>query len=133
MKALKIAVIVVLVYVGIVVAFESLIGYFQPADGSTLVITTFDGNGTPHDRVVSSLESDDRLYVAANHWPRAWYERALENPDVQVTLDGDKGDYRAVPVTGAEHDRVESDNSLGLFFRILTGFPSRYFIRLDSR
>ena len=133
MKALKIAVIVVLVYVGIVVAFESLIGYFQPADGSTLVITTFDGNGAPHDRVVSLLQSDDRLYVAANHWPRAWYERARENPDVQVTLDGDKGDYRAVPVTGAEHDRVESDNSLGLFFRILTGFPPRYFVRLDSR
>ena len=133
MKILKIAVIVVLVYVGIVVAFESLIGYFQPADGSTLVITTFDGNGAPHDRVVSLLQSDDRLYVAANHWPRAWYERARENPDVQVTLDGDKGDYRAVPVTGAEHDRVESDNSLGLFFRILTGFPPRYFVRLDSR
>ena len=133
MKALKIAVIVILVYVGIVVAFESLIGYFQPADGSTLVITTFDGNGAPHDRVVSLLQSDDRLYVAANHWPRAWYERARENPDVQVTLDGDKGDYRAVPVTGAEHDRVESDNSLGLFFRILTGFPPRYFVRLDSR
>ena len=133
MKALKIAGIAVLVYVGIVVAFESLIGYFQPADGSTLVITTFDGNGAPHDRVVSLLQSDDRLYVAANHWPRAWYERARENPDVQVTLDGDKGDYRAVPVTGAEHDRVESDNSLGLFFRILTGFPPRYFVRLDSR
>ena len=49
MKLLKIAAIAVLVYVGIVVAFESLIGYFQPADGSTLVITTFDGNGSPHD------------------------------------------------------------------------------------
>ena len=109
MKALKIAAVVVLVYVGIVVAFESLIGYFQPAAGSILVITTFDGDGTPHDRVVSRLESDGQLYVAANHWPRAWYDRALENPDVEVTLDGEKGDYRAVPVpvTGADHDRVD--------------------------
>jgi hypothetical protein len=133
MKILKIVVIVVLVYLGIVVAFESLIGYFQPRAGSTLVITTFDEGGTGHDRVVARLESDGRLYVAANHWPRAWYKRALENPDVQVTLDDEKGDYRAVPVTGAEHDRVESDNPLGLVFRILTGFPPRYFLRLDPR
>lgn len=133
MKALKIVGIAVLVYVGIVVAFESLIGYFQPADGSTLVITTFDQDGTPHERVVSRLESDGKLYVAANHWPRAWYKRALENPAVQITLDGEKHDYRAVSVAGAEHDRVDGENSLGVGFRILTGFPPRYFVRLDSR
>ena len=133
MKALKIAALVVLVYVGIVVAFESLIGYFQPTAGSILVITTFEGDGIPHDRVVSRLESDGQLYVAANHWPRAWYNRALENPDVQVTLDGEKSDYRAIPVTGAEHDRVDGENSLGVVFRILTGFPPRYFVRLDPR
>jgi hypothetical protein len=133
MKALKIVAIVVLSYLGIIVAFESLIGYFQPAAGSTLVITTFDKDGTSHDRVVSRLESDGQLYIAANHWPRAWYNRALENPDVQVTLDGEKRDYRAVPVTGAEHDRVDDENSLGVTFRILTGFPPRYFVRLDPR
>jgi F420H(2)-dependent quinone reductase len=133
MKALKIAAVVASVYVAIVVAFESLIGYLQPTAGSTLVITTFEGDGTPHDRVVSRLEAAGQLYVAANHWPRAWYNRALENPEVQVTLDGEKGDYRAVPVTGGEHDRVDGENSLGVVFRILTGFPPRYFVRLDPR
>jgi hypothetical protein len=133
MKVLKIAALVVLVYVGIVVAFESLIGYFQPTAGSTLVITTFEADGTPHDRVVTRLESDGKLYVAANHWPRAWYKRALANPDVEVTLEGEKGNYRAVPVTGAEHDRVDEENGLGAVFRILTGFPPRYFVRLDPR
>ncbi len=133
MKALKIVATVVLIYVGIVVAFETLIGYFQPTAGSTLVITTFEGDGTPHDRVVSGLESDGQLYVAANHWPRAWHDRALENPEVHVTLDGEKSDYRAVPVTGEEHDRVDSKNSLGVVFRILTGFPPRHFVRLDPR
>jgi hypothetical protein len=133
MKALKIVAIVVLVYLGIVVAFESLIGYFQPTAGSTLVITTLDSDGAPHDRVVARLESGGQLYVAANHWPRAWYRRALENPDVQATLDGEKRDYRAVPVTGLEHDRVDSENSLGVGFRILTGFPPRIFLRLDPR
>ena len=133
MKVLKIVAIVVLVYVAIVVTFESLIGYLQPASGSTLVITTFDGDGTPHDRVVSRLKSDGQLYVAANHWPRAWYNRALGNPEVQITLDGEKGDYRAAPVTSAEHDRVDGENSLPVVFRILTGFPPRYFVRLDPR
>jgi hypothetical protein len=133
MKALKIIAIAFLVYVGVVVAFESLIGYFQPQAGSTLVITTFDEEGSPHDRVVSRLESDGKLYVAANHWPRAWYERALENPDVQITLDGETSARRAVPVTGPEHERVQRDNPIGAIFRILTGFPPRYFLRLDPR
>jgi hypothetical protein len=131
MKAVKTVALVALVYVGIVVAFESLIGYFQPTSEGTLVITTFDEDGTPHDRVVSHLESAGHLYVAANHWPRAWYERALENPRVQVTLDGEKGAYRAVPVEGAEHERVGAENGVGLFFRFLTGFPPRYFLRLE--
>jgi uncharacterized pyridoxamine 5'-phosphate oxidase family protein len=133
MKVLRIVAIAVVVYVGIVAAFESLIGYFQPRAGSTIVITTFDGGRTPHDRVVSRLESGGQLYVATNHWPRAWYKRALENPEVQVTLDRQKRDYRAVPVTGEEHDRVERDNHLGVVFRILTGFPPRHFLRLDPR
>ena len=133
MKVLKIVAIVILVYVGIVVAFESLIGYFQPTAGSTLIITTFDGDGTPHDRVVSRLESNGQLYVAANHWPRAWYNRALENPEVKITTGGEQSDYRAVPVTGTEHDRVNAENNLGVGFRILTGFPPRYFVRLDPR
>jgi hypothetical protein len=107
MKAVKIVLIAALVYVGIVVAFESLIGYFQPTAGSTLVITTFDTDGASHDRVVSRLESDEKLYVAANHWPRAWYERALENPLVEIAAEGEKGKYRAV--------------------------PPRYFIRLDPQ
>jgi hypothetical protein len=134
MKALKIAAIVVVVYVGIVAAFESLIGVLQPSAGSTLVITTFDEAKAPHDRVVSRLDSTEgTLYVAANHWPRAWYSRALENPEVQVTLDGEKRDYRAVPVTGPEHDRVDGEHPLPAVFRILTGFPPRYFLRLDPR
>ena len=133
MTVLRIAAIALLVYVGIVAAFESFIGTLQPTGGSTLVMTTFDADGTSHDRVVSRLESSGQLYVAANHWPRAWYRRALKNPDVQVTMDGKRGNYLAVPVTGAEHERVAADNRLPLAFRIVTGFPPRYFVRLEPR
>jgi len=133
-KAVKAIAIVILVYIGIVVAFESMIGFFQPANQGTLVITTTDDGGNPNDRVLARLESEGKLYVAANHWPRAWYRQALENPDVEVALDlegVEKKAYRAVPVSGDEHERVEGENSAGIGFRILTGFPPRYFIRLD--
>ena len=133
MKVAKRILIVVLVYVAIIVTFESLIGYFQPANQSTLVITTVDEDGTASDRVLARLESDGHLYVAANHWPRSWYHDALENPKVEVDLDGEKHPYLAVPVTGEEQDRVSHEHPVGIGFRILTGFPPRYFVRLDPR
>lgn len=133
MKALKIVVIVALVYVGIVVAFETLLGLIQPTNEGTIVITTTDAQGRSNDRVLTSVESDGKLYVSANHWPRAWYKAVLANPDVQVTVDGQRGDYVAVPVTGAEHDRLMVEHAHPLVFRFITGFPPRYFVRLDPR
>ena len=82
MKAAKLVAIALLLYVGVVLTFESLLGYFQPAGQATLVITTTADDGAANDRVVARLESNGHLYVAANHWPRAWYNRALENPNV---------------------------------------------------
>ena len=54
---------------------------FQPENigGSTIVITTVDAEGNSHERVLSPIEDDGTLFVAANHWPRAWYRRALAN------------------------------------------------------
>jgi hypothetical protein len=132
-KAAKIFAIAIVAYAGLVITFESMIGYFQPAYESTLVITTEDSDGNANDRVLASLESNGQLYVAANHWPRAWYRQALENPNVQVTLNGVKADYLAVPASDAEHARVHAENDPGLMFRVLTGFPPRYFLRLDPR
>jgi hypothetical protein len=133
MKALKRIAIVFAIYVGIVAGFETLIGTIQPTAGETLVITTHDASGAGGDRVLAHLQSDGKLYVAANHWPRAWYHQALENPEVEVTIEGEKTERVAVPVTGAEHERVGSDNPLPLPFRFVTGFPPRYFLRLDPR
>lgn len=129
-RAIKLIAIVLGIYVAIVVIFESLLGYFQPEDANTVVITTT-ADGRSHDRVLTLLERDDVLYVAANHWPRAWYKRALDNPEVQLTLNGEQAEYLAVRVTGSEHDRLSEAFAVGLFFRFLTGFPPRYFVRLD--
>ena len=132
MKAVKIIAILLLVYVAIVAIFESLLGYFQPqAGGSTVVITTFDADGTGYDRVLSGLNSGEQLYVAVNHWPRAWYRRALANPAVRITWRGATRDYTAVPVTGEEHDRIQAEHPIPTGVRILMGFAPRHFLRLD--
>ena len=133
MKAAKRIAIFLLVYAGFVAAFESVVGYVQSENEGTLVLTTSAADGIPIDRVLAHLESDGQLYVSANHWPRAWYNRALENPEVQVTVDGVKKNYLAVPVTGEEYDRVDRDKSIGIHYRILMGFAPRSLLRLDPR
>lgn len=131
MQAIKIIVIVLGVYVGVVALFESLIGYFQPASAHTVTITTFDADGSSHDRVLSGLESGGQFYVAVNHWPRAWYRRLLDNPAVRITRGEQTEDHLAVKVSGAEASRVESEHPRGLVGSLLMGFAPRYFIRLD--
>lgn len=131
MKALKVLAIVLCIYIGIVAAFETLIGVMQPASDDTLVITTTDADGNSSNRVLARLESGGKLYVAANHWPRAWYSQALANPSVTIDMNGQQGAYQAVPVSGEEHDLVNAENATGIVFRTLTGFPPRLFLRLD--
>ena len=92
MKVVKYLVIALFVYVGIVVAFESMIGILQPTNEATLVITTTDADGNTADRVLARLESGGNLYIAANHWPRAWYRDALANPEVEITLVDEPGE-----------------------------------------
>ena len=56
MKILKIFAILLAVYAGIVVLFESWLGYTQPESGDTLVITTTDSNGNQNDRVDDGVD-----------------------------------------------------------------------------
>ena len=127
----KLPFLLLLIYVGIVAAAESALGYFQPSSGNTLVITTEDLDGSEHDRVLARLELNNQLLVAVNHWPRAWYRRVLQNPSVQINLDGPRRDYLAIPVTEEEYQSLNDQFFLGFSFRLITGFPPRYFIRLE--
>jgi len=131
MKAIKIVGWALVAYVLVVALFESLIGYFQPQNQGTIVIVTTDATGTAKQRVVARLDSGGALYIAANHWPRAWYSQVLANPDIKVVSSGEQKDYRAVQVTGAEFDRVNAEHPLGPIVRFLTGYPPRRLMRLD--
>ncbi len=132
-KGIKLALILLAVYVGIVVLFESSLGFFQPEAGNTIVIETFDAGGNGYTRVVSLLISAGNEYVAVNHWPRAWYRRLKETPRIGVTRDGGQTIFGAGMVSGVEHDQVQADNPTPFAFRFLTGFPPRYFVRLDPQ
>jgi F420H(2)-dependent quinone reductase len=141
MRALKWLGFALLGYVALIVAFEALVGFMGSRDAkrgrapgdSFLVITTKRSDGTPSNTVVAGVESDSRLYVSANHWPRGWYERALANPEVEVTRGDTTAPVRAVPIRGDELARVARAYPLPLFIRVLTGFPPRRFLRLEPR
>ena len=133
MKALKIVLItLVALYIGLVILFESWLGYAQPSNENSLVITTFD-NKLSNNRVLSAINISGKLYVAANHWPRAWYRQAMTNPNVEVFYKGEKNQYLAIPVVGEEHTKLMTEHAHSLTFRILTGFPPRYFLLLDLK
>lgn len=133
MRIVKILGILFLVYVGIVALFESLLGYYQPSSDGTMVITTSNPDGVKADRVLAKLESDGTLYAAANHWPRAWFHQAQENPEVSITIGDITTEHTAVLISGPEFEKVDNEYALPTFFRILTGFPPRYILRLDPR
>ncbi|HEY6599578.1 MAG TPA: nitroreductase/quinone reductase family protein [Pseudomonadales bacterium] len=141
MKAVKVLVIVAAVYVGIVVAFEVLVttmGQRQADQGvgpdeNWLVLTTTGADGGAVDTVIAGVEVADALYVSANHWPRGWYRRALERPDVEIVRRGTKALYRAVPVDGDERARAIAGYRLPWIIRLLSGFPPRSFLRMDPR
>ena len=133
-KPAKILIGVLVGYVGLIVAFESMMGIVQPDAGDVLTITTTGSDGVASDRVVSRLDDNGRTFVSANHWPRAWYRAALANPEVQVTIDGVRRDYRAVSIEDApEHERLDTAFAHPFLFRLITGFPPRYFLRLDPK
>ena len=108
---------------------------FQPENlgGETIVITTIDADGESHERVLSPFDYDGRLFVSANHWPRAWYRRALANPDVGVTRDGETRKYLAVPVSEQERERLLDESGFPKVAYVFTGFAPRQFLRLEQQ
>ncbi|MDG2140611.1 MAG: alpha/beta hydrolase [Gammaproteobacteria bacterium] len=129
----KIGIGIFVFYIILVFLFETLLGVSQPEYGSTMVLTSFEKGGESNDRVVARIEKDGKVFVAVNHWPRAWARRIQRNPNVQLTYQGETSNYTAVILEGLEHDQGVIDFSVPLSFRFLTGFPPRYFFRFDPK
>ena len=131
MRTSKKIIVLLIGYMGLVVVFEIFLGLIQPRSGDTMVITSFKIDGKAINRVVSRLEEGNDVFVAGNHWPRAWARRISENPNVQITYNETTLSYNAVILEGGEHDKAVLDFQVPLAFRILTGFPPRYFFRFE--
>lgn len=124
-----------LAYVAWVVEFEYSLGTNQPMGGNSIVIATYNDDDQRHERVLSLRKVDGNDYVAANHWPRAWYQQALDNPNVEVKMAGSAEfePYLAVPLAGEEDALLREEYALSFRARAQMGFPPRYFMRLDPR
>jgi len=130
--ARKVSIGIVVFYISLVILFETLLGVIQPENIGTMVLTSFE-DGERVERVLSRLGKDGEVFVAVNHWPRAWARRIQRNPDVQITIEGETQNYNAVKLEGAEHEQAAIDFTVPLAFKFLTGFPPRYFFRFDLK
>lgn len=139
-KLLKIGLAGIGGYLVLVIAFASFVVYQGQShaergvgkDEDWITLTTTNGAGKQIDSVLAGVEVDGALYVATNHWPRSWYDRAIENPLVFVTINGAQAEYRATPLGNAEHDHLTQEYAMPLVFRFLTGFPPRRFLRIEG-
>ncbi len=119
-------------YVAYVANFEINLGTNQPMGRTSIIIATFNDDGERHERVLRLEQIDGNNYIAANHWPRAWYRQAMRNPEVEIKMPQQEfAPYRAVPLEGAELQRVEDEYQIGFRGRFRMGFPPRRFMRLD--
>lgn len=131
MKLVKIASIVVLVYVCLVAILEGVIWYTQPEMPGGVIITTTSSDGTRMNRTLAGFRHNGKLYVASNHWLRTWYHQALANPNVEVTVKGIRAAHSAVPIQGAERDELSRVYEMGFVLRLLCAFAPSKFLRLD--
>ena len=101
--------------------------------GNSIIIATFNDKNQRHQRVLSLREVNGKNYIAANHWPRAWYRQALDNPNIEIKMAGVEkfAPYTAVPLEGAEDDLLREEYNISFRGRAQMGFPPRYFLRLD--
>ena len=132
--ALKILTGLLVGYASLVALSASLLVVVQPNRPETLTIATTDDDGATRRRMLTRLEEGGTLFVSTNHWPRDWYWAVKANPKVQVTTNGEHGNYLAVPIRDEnERARLLARFPKSFAFRFITGFPRRDFVRLDPR
>ena len=132
MKVVKIVASVLAVYVAVVVIAAGAVAYLQPDMPGLVILTTTDAQGEEYDRFLGRIEVDGVFYLAANAWPRRWYNRALANPKVELTVDNRRIAFTAVRVDIEERQRL-LEYPVPLWRTVLAGFPPRRFLRLDPR
>lgn len=87
------------IYIVLWVGLGTAIGFFQPQDDGTAVITTYDSTGAAFDTVIRPVKSEDgQIWLLSGQWFRSWYNRALENKKIELENDGITTTYLALSV-----------------------------------
>ncbi len=133
MKIVKVLSVLIAVYIGAIAAMGGFVAYFQPQMPGVLMLTTTDEEGKAYNRLLGRFEVDGVRYLAVNSWPRRWYELALANPNVEITVDGQRTQFTAVRIDSIERQHMLEKYPTPLWMKILSGFPPRQFLRLDPR
>jgi len=141
MRIIRIVAIVLGVWVLLGLSLAAGIGYFQPRGPDTVVLRTFDATGQAHETVLRVREDNGQLWLVSGQWFRGWYQRALDNPDVELVRDGVVVPYGAVPVDTPEafdmltRLELERGGAVRYWFgrAVLTLFAPPKLVRLDPR
>lgn len=104
--------------------------------GEVVVLTTRDAAGESHDTRLWVVEHEGHAWLRAGASVQGWYQRLLEEPEVEVERSGSRGTYAAVPVP-AKRDAIDdlmrekygwADTYIGMLFGRDDAVP----IRLDE-
>jgi hypothetical protein len=91
--------------VGIILLFESSIGYSRSQGPNTLLLSVKDNSDEARDQFLSAFELNGQLYFSVNHWPRQWYERVLDKPEGTLTYRGESTNTAVVPIAAGSELR----------------------------
>lgn len=69
--------------------------------------------------------------IQLNRAPGRRNNPAGSSTRVEVQMEDEFEPYIAVPLQGAEEEMLQEEYAVSLEFRFRTGFPPRYFLRLD--
>ena len=90
----------------------------------SVVLRTFDPDGTAHDKRLIVIDDGGTLWIQSGHWFRGWYYRLVRNPQVELIWKGEVRPYRAVPI-----DTSESEGRLRELIKKRVGSVRFYAIR----
>ena len=86
--------------------------YWAGEQTEVAVLRTTDAGGIPYETKLWIVDYEDDPWVRAANPDRSWYQRLLQNPDVELVRDGETRRYHAephdVPEIAAELDAAFS-------------------------
>jgi hypothetical protein len=98
-------------FVVLALGVEVVLGVFQPAfeSGEEGVLRTFDEDGNSYETRLVLIDDDGTLWIQSAHHFRAWYDRVLRVPEVELVRGNQVRAYHAVPLDTPETEaRIEA-------------------------